>query len=118
VLDILNGRIHLILGNHDTPGKINLYEQTPNIIEIVTAKRFEYGKRHFYLSHYPTLTSNFDDNPRTAVYNIHGHTHSTEKFYNDLPYMYNVACDAQNCTPVSIDQIMDDIDYQLELYYE
>ena len=116
VLATLHGRIHLILGNHDTPGKIKIYEQSTNIVEIVPAKRFDYCKRHFYLSHYPTLTANYNDNPRTATYNIHGHTHDTAKFYNNSPYMYNVACDAQDCTPVSIDQIMEDINNQLEIY--
>jgi calcineurin-like phosphoesterase family protein len=113
VLSSLNGRIHLILGNHDTPAKIQLYEQTPNIVEVVPAKLFNYGKRNFYLSHYPTLTANYNDSPKTAVYNLHGHTHDVRKFFNNNPYMYNVACDAQNNTPVSIDQIMMEIDEML-----
>lgn len=114
VLGILNGTIHLITGNHDTPAKIELYRRSPNICEISDAKWFIYNKRKFYLSHFPMMTANYGDNPKTAVYNIHGHTHSKYKFFQSSPYMYNVACDAQNNTPVSIDKIMSDIDLMID----
>jgi len=116
VLDILHGKIHLILGNHDTPNKVRIYETYPKIVEIVNAKRFDYQKRKLYLSHYPTITTNYNEDPAKAVYNIHGHIHTKNKFYGGSPYMYNVSCDAQNNTPVSIDQVMLDIDNQLEEY--
>ena len=46
---------------------------------------------------------------KKRILNLFGHTHSKEKFYQDNPTMYNVALDAHNNTPVSIDQIIEDI---------
>ena len=58
-----------------------------------------------------TLTSNLDGgcSLKQRILNLFGHTHSKEKFYQDNPTMYNVALDAHNNTPVSIDQIIEDI---------
>lgn len=108
-LSILNGKIHLIIGNHDTPAKIKIYEASPKVVEILWAKQIEYKGRQFYLSHYPTLTADLNSNPNTCVFNLFGHTHSKDKFYEDRPYMYNVAVDAHNNSPVSIDNIYKDI---------
>jgi len=108
-LNILNGKIHLIIGNHDTPIKIQLYSEHPKIIELVYSTVIRYKDKTFYLSHYPSITSNLESDPNKAVINIFGHTHSTEKFYENRPYMYNVACDAHNCTPVSIEEIYNEV---------
>lgn len=110
----LNGWIHIIRGNHDTDPKMEIYRDAPNIMAIGTAINIKLGDRHFYLSHYPTITANLNDNPQTAVFNLHGHIHSRQKFYEDRPYMYNVAVDAQNNRPVSLDQVMHDIDAEIE----
>ena len=113
----LNGRIFLLRGNHDTDHKMNYYKTNWHFM----IKRIEhaddpikYKKKTFMLSHYPMLTSNLESDPDECIINLHGHTHSKEKFYNDIPYMYNVACDAHNCTPVSIDEIITDIENKIE----
>ena len=108
-LSILNGRIHVVRGNHDTDAKMQIYKSAVNVVEISDASRLDYADMHFYLSHYPTLTSNLHDTLQTAVFNLHGHTHSNRKFYQGRPYMYNVAVDAQDNRPVSIDQVVADI---------
>lgn len=108
-LNQLKGRIHLIIGNHDSDAKLNLYKQCSNIVEIAYATVIKYKNRLYYLSHYPTLTANLDNDPNRAIFNLFGHTHSKDKFYEDRPYMYNVACDAHNSTPVSIETINNDI---------
>lgn len=113
-LNRLNGKIHIIIGNHDTDKKIELYGNTSNIFDIQYATMIKYNKRLFYLSHYPTFTSTLTTNPDNAIINLFGHTHSEDKFYEDRPYMYNVACDAHNCTPVSIEEIIKDIDAEIE----
>ena len=110
----LPGRIHLILGNHDSPAKVATYRTMRNIVEIVWATQIEYKGRQFYLSHYPTLTADLQSNPDRAVFNLFGHTHSKEKFFEERPYMYNVACDAQNCKPVSIDEVYSDIQQKIK----
>ena len=71
---------------------------------------YKYSKKYrFYLSHYPTYTANYDDDKSHPLINLYGHTHQKEKFFNNNPYMYNVALDAHNCTPISIDDIIKDI---------
>lgn len=113
VLDRLNGRIHLVVGNHDTIAKITEYTAWNNIVEIADALRVRYKKREFFLCHYPVLTASLEQDPKRAVINLFGHTHSKEKFYEDRPYMYNVAADAHDNRPVSIDEIMADFDVKV-----
>lgn len=110
----LNGNIHLIIGNHDTPAKIKLYTTLPKIVDIKWADQIEYKGRKFYLSHYPTLTADLNSNPDKCVFNLFGHTHSQELFYEDRPYMYNVAVDAHNNGPVSIEEVIRDIEYEID----
>lgn len=106
VLNKLNGRIHLVTGNHDSPSKITEYKNWDNIVEIADALRIKYKKREFFLSHYPVLTASLEQDPNRAVINLFGHTHSKEKFYEDRPYMYNVAVDANDNKPVEIEEII------------
>lgn len=106
VLNKLNGRIHLVTGNHDTPSKIIEYTSWNNIVEIADALRIRYKKREFFLCHYPVLTASLEQDPDKAVINLFGHTHSKDKFYEDRPYMYNVAVDANDNKPVEIEEIL------------
>ena len=114
LLDILHGNIHLIRGNHDTDAKIALYRERTSIVEIADALRLDYEGYCFYLSHFPTLTANLTEHPSMVLYNLHGHTHSKKKFYQDNPYMYNVAVDAHDNKLVSIGEVMYDIDREIE----
>lgn len=112
IVNQLNGKKVIIVGNHDTDTRLALYEEKLQNIEFIAhAHRMKYGKAIFYLSHYPTLTSNFDDQIAWAKHliNLFGHTHQTNKFFNDNPYMYHVGMDTHNCTPISIDKIIEDI---------
>lgn len=62
LLESLNGRLHIITGNHDTNMRIKLYATAKNVVSIDTcATMLKYKKYNFYLSHYPTMTSNYDD---------------------------------------------------------
>jgi calcineurin-like phosphoesterase family protein len=101
----LNGNIYLILGNHDTSAKELIYYMTPKILSIYYSTIIVYKKRQFYLSHYPTMTADLQTNPDKAIYNLFGHTHSKDKFYMNSPYNYNVAVDANDNRPISIDNI-------------
>lgn len=105
-LSRLNGLIHLVVGNHDTPRKLDFYSGAEYISEIADALRIKYKKREFFLCHYPVLTANLEQDPNRAVINLFGHTHSKDKFYEDRPYMYNVAVDANDNKPVEIEEIL------------
>ena len=114
IIGKLNGRIHLVIGNHDTDRKIELYKSIDKVVEIGYALQIKHNGRRYYMSHYPTVTANMDSNPHNIVINLFGHTHSKDKFYEGRPYMYNVACDAHNCCPVSIEEIETDIKNEID----
>ena len=111
----LKGNIHVIRGNHDTNTRMELYKNCPNIVEICEGKFLKYGKYHFYLNHFPTYTSNLekDSSLEHHLINLYGHTHQKTNFYNDIPFMYHVGVDSHNCYPVSIDEIIKDIQKKL-----
>lgn len=102
----LPGNIHIIIGNHDTDARLELYKEEPRIDILGYADILKYDKYHFYLCHFPTFTANFDlDKPlRTRLLCISGHTHSKNTF--ETCGSYNVALDAHNNMPVSIDEII------------
>lgn len=104
----LKGHIHVIIGNHDTDNRINAYKTLENITSVEFGNRFKYQGRSFFLSHYPTEVSNLDSDAYSCTINLHGHTHSKEKFNMGKPYQYNVALDAHNCFPVDIEEIIKD----------
>lgn len=111
----LNGRLHLIRGNHDTDVRISLFKDCAQFVEICDAKYLRYKKYHFYLTHYPCLTGNLEKESLTQMtLNLSGHTHSKDKFFYDLPYIYNVAMDAHDCWPVDLDEIIEDMKNKVE----
>lgn len=112
IINQLNGFKRIIIGNHDTDNRIEAYKiGIKNLLSIEHATRLKYGKNIFWISHYPANTSNYDDQKAWVknLINLYGHTHQTDTFYSDNPYMYNVGIDAHNCTPVSIEEIISDI---------
>lgn len=108
----LNGKITIINGNHDTNTRIDLYKTCENVVDwglysdLVTIKGYK-----FYVSHYPTLTSNLENGAplRCHVLNLYGHTHQLDNFFKDIPYMYHVGMDSHNCYPVEITEIIESI---------
>lgn len=109
-LNKLNGDKYFIRGNHDTTTRVNLYINN-ELIFCGDATTIKYGKYHFYLSHYPTLTGNLEkETLKQMTLNIYGHTHQTSKFFEDRPYMYCVCLDAHNCYPVLLDDIIKDME--------
>ena len=108
----LKGQIHVILGNHDTDRRVAAYNTFYNICEICYARPLHYNGYHFFLSHYPTITSNFDyDKPlRSRTLNLCGHSHTPDPFADwDKGLIYHVELDAHNNAPVSLDSIIQDI---------
>ena len=108
----LNGKHYWIYGNHDTTKKINYFlDEVPNLYDIGYAWVIKENKYSFYLSHYPTLTTNFDDKKFSQhVINLHGHTHQRTNWLQlENPFMYHVGVDSHNCIPVHIDEVITDI---------
>ena len=108
----LNGQIFLIWGNHETDARKNaIFENCPNVIGGWYAYVIKHKKMSIYLSHYPTLTANYDEKHLSQhVLNLHGHTHQQKNFmYPNNPFCYHVGMDSHNCTPVHIDEVMADV---------
>ena len=106
-LSRLNGRIHVVYGNHDTDRRKQMYSELSNYIEGAYSMMLRYKKYHFYLSHFPTITANNDnDKPlKQKTLNLFGHTHQTNPFYEDADYMFNCGVDAHDGFPISLDVI-------------
>lgn len=100
--------VYFLIGNHETDKRMDKFEYDYgfNFEGYATVKRISKSKA-FYLSHYPTIVSNYNEKNR-FFWNLSGHTHSKEKINGDFK-IYNVALDAHNCYPVPLETIVDDI---------
>ena len=104
LISSMNGKLHIIRGNHCTDKRWAAYKELPNVVECENAIYLKYNGYHFYLSHYPTMTGNLEkESLKQVLINFYGHTHQQDDFYNDIPWMYHVGVDSHSCYPVSID---------------
>lgn len=112
----LNGKLHIIPGNHDSESRIEIYKALPNVVEVEWGHPIKLNGYHFLISHWHTETSNINNAAplKRQLINLFGHTHSKEKFYEDIPFYYNVAVDAHDCYPVSIETIINDCEAKAE----
>lgn len=107
----LNGKIHIVLGNHDTSNREKMYRELPNVVEVAEVGiRLKYKKHHFVLTHYPMMTGNLEkESLKQMSLNLYGHTHQTSNFYNDMPFMYHVGVDSHDGVPVLLDDVIEEM---------
>ena len=107
----LRGRIHIVLGNHDTAKREEMYRSLPNVVEVAEVGiRLKHKKHHFVLTHYPMLTGNLEkESLKQMSLNLYGHTHQASNFYNDMPFMYHVGVDSHDCYPVLLDDVIEEM---------
>ena len=117
LLDRLNGRIYLILGNHDLKnirqGFLGRFEH------VAMQMRIEIGKRKIYLCHYPFLC--FEGGYKD-VWQLFGHVHTRKsntgidagRLQYLYPTQYDVGVDNNDFTPVSYEQVRTKIQKQME----
>ena len=117
LLDRLNGRIYLILGNHDLKnirqGFLGRFEH------VAMQMRIEIGKRKIYLCHYPFLC--FEGGYKD-VWQLFGHVHTRKsntgidagRLQYLYPTQYDVGVDNNDFTPVSYEQVKKIIIKQME----
>ena len=117
-LNQLNGHQIWLLGNHDTSSKIDkVIAGCERIFTLHNYEQSSYatmlkrGKLSLYLSHYPTLTANYDEKHfNQHVISLHGHTHQQKNWLQpENPFLYHVGMDSHNCTPVHIEEVISDI---------
>lgn len=105
ILERLNGKIHLIVGNHDDKRKIKRFEA--HGIDCKKLDYFKYKGRFFILCHFPMANKEFlqmvrEDNSECVV--LYGHIHDkAPKGYVDGTY--HVGVDTNDYKPISIEQI-------------
>lgn len=98
----LNGRKHLVRGNHDTgyvdaPLLYRYFESVTDFLEI------DDGGEHLFLSHYPMLYS------KPKGYMIHGHLHNSPQFHDilaQMPRILNAGVDVNDLAPVTLAQLI------------
>ena len=107
----LNGKLHIVLGNHDTSNREEMYRNLPNVVEVAEVGiRLKYKKHNFILTHYPMMTGNLEkESLKQMSLNLYGHTHQMSNFYNDMPFMYHVGVDSHNCYPMLLDDIIEEM---------
>lgn len=100
--------IKIIIGNHDSKKKLELYSTLPNLEILGYSYPIKVGKKIIFLSHYPTVTTNWSDekNLWQRVVNLCGHTHTFEKT-DPITGSFHVELDAWNNKPVSYEEIIE-----------
>lgn len=98
--------VNIILGNHDTEVRQRIYQYTLGYHILGWAAPAKFNNKSFFLSHYPTATTNLDDDKRpwTRVYNLCGHSHTTDK-WDARTDSIHVELDAWNNYPVNLEEI-------------
>lgn len=117
LLDRLNGKIYLILGNHDLK---NIRQGFIQRFEHVALQMFiTVDKQKMYLSHYPFLC--FEGGYKD-VWQLFGHVHTrknntgidAERLQYLYPTQYDVGVDNNNFEPVSFEEVKAIIDRQVK----
>lgn len=103
------GRIHIIVGNHDSAQRIQAYKDAGFDVHEAGLLIKMKGQT-LLLSHFPAMTQNFDLKPLSReVINFHGHTHQESNYTKDQFCMYHVGVDSHNNYPVLFEDAIDDM---------
>ena len=117
LISSLNGHLHLVRGNHDTNLRWAAYTKLDNVVECENSIYLDYKKYHFYLSHYPSMTSNYTDGKslKSRTLNLCGHSHTKDPWLHWMTGSYHCEVDANDNKPISIDEIIDNMRHWLPL---
>ena len=119
VLNRLNGKIYLIIGNHDMK---NLKQSCSDRFEKVAMQMYiEVDKQKIYLNHCPFLCYG---GAYRDTWQLFGHVHTNKnntgidapRLEMLFPTQYDVGVDNNNFTPVSFEQVKAIIQKQVEQY--
>jgi calcineurin-like phosphoesterase family protein len=119
ILNRLNGKIYLIVGNHDIK---NLRQGYYSLFEhIAMQMHIEVGKQKIYLNHCPFLCYG---GAYRDTWQLFGHVHTSKqntgidapRLHMLFPTQYDVGVDNNNFTPVSFEQVKRIIEIQVEQY--
>lgn len=94
----LNGKKHLIKGNHDDKKVLELPWSSVQDYKVLQENR-----KKFVLFHCPI--TDWEDMYKGSIH-LHGHVHSKARAWQMLANSYDVGVDANNYTPVSMAEIL------------
>lgn len=106
-LDQLHGRIHIILGNHDSPSKL----RRTRAIWVGEVKYLRVGGQRIYLSHYAHRTWPRSDQ---GSFHLYGHSHG------DLPGLgrsMDVGVDANGYRPLLLEDVLARLEQESPTYH-
>jgi calcineurin-like phosphoesterase family protein len=113
LLKSLKGEIHIVLGNHDTATREALYKDCQNVAEVALAEKLKYKGYHFFMTHYPCLTGNLDNEKplKQRTISLCGHTHTKDPFldWKQSP-IFHCEIDTNDCYPWLLDDIIKDME--------
>ena len=117
ILNRLNGKIYLIVGNHDIKNLRQGYYS--HFEHIAMQMHIEVGKQKIYLNHCPFLCYG---GAYRDTWQLFGHVHASKqntgidapRLHMLLPTQYDVGVDNNNFTPVSFEQVKRIIERQVE----
>ena len=102
----LNGRIHIIKGNHDTKAKLAAISKLSNIVDVNESLDLSFGEYDFKVVHRPLK----EEGPKDYIC-LCGHTHTSDPFQLWDKYgCYNVGLDAHGLKPVLVEEIISNIE--------
>ena len=105
ILDKLNGKINLILGNHDVPKILNkVNSRFDNIYKDIYLEDTFIGK-NIHIYHYPVVSWR---GKYKGSYHLYGHCHGGLKL--DLGLAIDVGVDSHNFYPISSLEVKDIMD--------
>ena len=119
ILNRLNGKIYLIVGNHDIKNLRQGYYS--HFEHIAMQMHIEVGKQKIYLNHCPFLCYG---GAYRDTWQLFGHVHTSKqntgidapRLHMLFPTQYDVGVDNNNFTPVSFEQVKRIIERQVEQY--
>lgn len=119
VLKQLNGRIYLVIGNHDWR---HVVKDCASCFEDVSQQiNMKVGKQHIILNHFPMLCFSGAWRGLNASWQLFGHVHTSPYADSGLDHdrlrhlfttQYDVGVDNNDFTPVSYDEVKQIIENQ------
>lgn len=97
----LNGKIHIIIGNHDSKKDLKTLLNLGLIVDYKVYEELAIDRKKICLFHYPI--EEWNGWYRNSIH-LHGHIHGTN--FKTARNRYDVGVNANNYTPVSLDYIL------------
>ena len=119
----LNGKIYLILGNHDRERYMKYKEEYDNMFVRCSREMFvTIGQQKIYMNHYPFLCYS-GCRKMKPVWQLFGHVHSNcykedtgdiSRLASCFSTQYDVGVDLNNYTPITFEALRSKITYQIK----